>query len=273
MNIPTIGGARGIFEIFVPGVFLLLNLGVCVYLSPFSDSQINALIKAGATNTTVALILAVSFGYLIGILLRLFRTDFPDEFSAWLLRITGLREHPRESKLWATDKFPYIHWLGESCLLYLSKDVYDFYERNWKPRQVEGANKQFINFVKTVISSSDEKASAEIYAAESLTRYISGMFFALSFAFLLFVVTILSRYFILHELLGGLIILAATYLLAILIILSRFRLIRIKEVEAIFAATYKNKALFDSQAGTEITKKKDSGGNGKAEMAEKKEAK
>lgn len=34
MNIPTIGGAQGIFEIFVPGMFLLLNLAVVVYLFP-----------------------------------------------------------------------------------------------------------------------------------------------------------------------------------------------------------------------------------------------
>ncbi|GAI26286.1 unnamed protein product, partial [marine sediment metagenome] len=39
MNIPTIGGARGIFEIFVPGVFLLLNLAVAVFLLPFIDED------------------------------------------------------------------------------------------------------------------------------------------------------------------------------------------------------------------------------------------
>jgi len=267
MNIPTIGGARGIFEIFVPGVFLLLNLGVCVYLSPFSDNQINALIKAGATNTTIAVILAVCFGYLIGILLRLFRTDFPDRLSGLWHRMTGRREHPNESNVWKTEAFPYIRWLEESCRLYLSKDAQDFYEKNWKPRQVEGANKQFINFIKTIVSSSDEKAAAEIYAAEALTRYISGMFYALSFAFLLFVFTILSRYFLLHELLGGLIILSAAYLLAILIILSRFRLIRIKEVEAIFAADYKYEKWLEALSAQETAKKKESGGNGRSEKA------
>lgn len=31
MNIPTIGGPRGIFEVFVPGMFLLLNTSAAVY--------------------------------------------------------------------------------------------------------------------------------------------------------------------------------------------------------------------------------------------------
>ena len=39
MNIPTIGGARGIFEFFVPGVFLLLNLGFATYIFPFTDAE------------------------------------------------------------------------------------------------------------------------------------------------------------------------------------------------------------------------------------------
>src|SRR5512138_1621180 len=33
MNIPTIGGTRGIFEIFVPDVFLLVNIGGLSWLS------------------------------------------------------------------------------------------------------------------------------------------------------------------------------------------------------------------------------------------------
>ncbi len=248
MNIPTIGGARGIFEIFVPGTFLLLNLGFFVYMSPFTDAETRRLIAAGATSPAIAVILAVSFGYLIGILLRLFKTDWADNASVFLLRRSKRRENPQESRLWATEEFPYIGWIGESCKLYLSTSVRNFYDKTWGLRILKGQNKQFFNFSKVVISSKDEQAAAEIYAAEALTRYISGMFYALAFAFILFVITILSIYFNSGQLSGGLIFVAAAYLFAIIIILTRFKFIRIKEVEAVFAASYKNRELFEELA-------------------------
>jgi hypothetical protein len=37
-TVPAIGRARGLFEIFVPGVFLLLNLGVALCLLPLDRS-------------------------------------------------------------------------------------------------------------------------------------------------------------------------------------------------------------------------------------------
>ena len=106
MNIPTIGGSRGIFEIFVPGTFLLLNLSVIVYMFPFTDEETRRLIAAGASNPASALIIAISFGYLMGVLLRLFRTDLPDNLSAAWLRIFTRRGNPKETKLWATEEFP-----------------------------------------------------------------------------------------------------------------------------------------------------------------------
>ena len=248
MNIPTIGGARGIFEIFVPGTFLLLNLGFFIYISPFTDPQLKHLITSAATSPAIALILVITFGYLIGILLRLVKTDITDHLSGFLLRLTARREHPSETRLWATEEFPYIGWLGKSCHLYLSKDVEVFYSRIWSPQKRKGQNKQFFNFVKTMLCSKDERADTEVYAAESLSRYISGMFYALSFAFILFVFTIFSTYFASGQWSIGLILVAIAYLVAMIIILSRFRFIRIKEVEAVFAASYKNKEMFKSMA-------------------------
>ncbi|HTX90695.1 MAG TPA: hypothetical protein VMC09_05705 [Anaerolineales bacterium] len=247
MDIPAIGEARGIFEIFVPGTFLLLNLGFVLYMFPYTDSEIKSLISAGASNPAIALIIAVSFGYLIGILLRLFRPEFPDKLSARWLRIFARREDPRESRIWSTEEFPYITWIGESCSLFLSKDAQDFYDKTWKLRKMAGQNKQFFNFAKVVIISNDTQAAAEVYAAEALTRYISGMFYALSFAFLLLLATIVLSYLVSGQLLGGLIFIVSAYLFAILIILTRFRFIRIKEVEVVFAASYKNKEHFEGK--------------------------
>jgi hypothetical protein len=251
MNIPTIGGARGIFEIFVPGIFLLLNLGLVAYLLPFTDDETRRLIASGASNPVLSLIIAVSFGYLIGILLRLLRPELPDKLSAvWLGRFAR-EEHESETELWATEEFPYIGWIGEICKLYLPPETVSFYDKIWGRRRLEGQNKQFFNFVKVIISSSDERAAAEMYAAEALSRYISGMFYALSCGFFLILATILSNYFISGQILEGLILILVAYLLAIVGILARFRFIRIKEAEIVFAASFKNKAIFESDDVTE----------------------
>jgi hypothetical protein len=88
MIIPTIGGARGIFEILVPGMFLLVNLGVVVYLLPFIDVETRDLIAACVSEPVVAVVIGVVFGYLIGVVLRLFPPGGPDKLSgAWAGRL------------------------------------------------------------------------------------------------------------------------------------------------------------------------------------------
>ena len=39
-RIPAVGGARGIFDIFVPGAFLLFNLSMALYLWPVGTDSI-----------------------------------------------------------------------------------------------------------------------------------------------------------------------------------------------------------------------------------------
>jgi hypothetical protein len=246
VNIPTIGGARGIFEIFVPGVFLFLNFSIVAYLFPSIDDETRNLFLDGASNPILVLVIVVSFGYLIGILLRLFRTDLPDELSAWLLR--RIRRHARkdsgEFNLWARESFPYIGWIGEACNQYCPTEIIDFYNQTWAPRKLEKQNKWFFNHCKIMINSHDERAAAEIYAAEALTRYISGMFFALVFSFFLILITVILRYILFSQLMVWLIIVLMTYIFAIYIILSNFRFVRIKEVETVFSASFSNKSIF-----------------------------
>ena len=254
MNIPGIGGTRGIFEIFVPGVFLLLNISAMLFSLPFLDDHTKELITSLASNSVLDVVVSICFGYLIGILLRLLRTDTLDKFSAWWLRAFDKKARAKTSdgrkayRLSATEGFPYIGWIGEVAAGYLPPEALHFYEKIWAKRQRESnQNKQFFNFSKLVVSCNDENAANEIYAAESFTRYIAGMFYALLFASILIVLTIILRYVFLGELLIGFVALLAAYLLAILIIVQRFRKMRIREVEVVFAASYKNRELFDEK--------------------------
>ena len=252
MNIPTIGGARGIFEIFVPGLFLLVNAGVVVYLSPFIDDETKCLIGACASEPVVALLIAIGFGYLVGVLLRLFRPDLPDRLSAaWLRRF---RRHRRQDnsalELWVLRDFPYIDWIEELCREWLGSDeAVEFYEKTWgrkeRRKEKKGPSSPFFNFCKVMISCADERSAGEVYAAEAFTRYLSGMFYALVFASAMILGTVILRYVVGGETMVGLIIVLCFYLFAIGAILGRFRSVRAREVEIVFAACFRNRHLFE----------------------------
>jgi hypothetical protein len=250
MNVPAIGGAKGLFEIFVPGVFLLLNIGLAIFLSPFVDDETKELLVLSASNPILSLVVAVSFGYPIGVILRLFRTNFPDKLSAaWHRRFSRYaRNRSGGYKLYAIEEFPYIGWIEEVCKSYLPHEALDFYHNTWGELKEVGENKQYFNFSKVLISAQDERSSVEIYAAEALSRYISGMFYALSFAFLMLLTVAVIIFLQLGKIQIGLLIILLSYLFAILVIIRQFRFIRIKEVEIVFAASYKNRSLFDHKS-------------------------
>jgi hypothetical protein len=273
MNIPTIGGTRGIFEIFVPGVFLLLNFGISVYLLPIFDQRTRDMISAILDNPILDLIIAICFGYLIGILLRLLKTDYVDKLSsrwlivfdknarkkemigrksffAWLKRtFSRIPQQSRKPdyKLYATEEFPYIGWLEHVVQEYLSTEALEFYKNVWgaRNRGSNKQNKQFFNFCKIVVSSYDERAANEIYAAEALTRYIAGMFYALMAASLINLFTFVYVGLDTGQWMTGLLFIVLTYLVAIFIIVPRFRKMRIREVEVVFATSFKNRQNFE----------------------------
>ncbi len=254
MNIPTIGGTRGIFEIFVPGVFLLLNIGAAIYSLPSLDDHTKVLMDALALNSILDLVIGVCFGYLVGVLLRLIKTDSLDKLSAWWLRtfdkqvIEKSSTGKRTFRLSATEGFPYIGWIGQVAAGYLPPDALHFYKKVWAKRQRESnQNKQFFNFCKLVVSFNDEKAANEIYAAEALTRYIASMYYGLVFSSALIIAAGIWRYLALGQFAFGLLALLVAYFLAMIIIIQRFRKMRIREVEVIFAASYKNRFLFDEK--------------------------
>ena len=241
-KVPAIGGQRGVFEIFAPGLFLLLNIVGAVYLLPFTDDPTKKQIAAVAANPVFALFVAVPFGYLLGVVLRILRAEVPDHASAWFLRHydRNARGGEREDNSYAYAGFPYTPWIEKLVQQRLPSPVRDFFTAVWAGR----SSKQFLTFCKTVVSVGDPLAAAEVYAAESLSRYISGMFYALATAFVTVVVVVGARLVTGVAVGFALTVLATGYVLGILAILANFRFIRIKEVEIIFAACFKNRHLF-----------------------------
>ena len=90
------------------------------------------------------------------------------------------------------------------------------------------------------------KSAIEIYAAEALTRYISGMFYALLISMVLILSTIILLYIDSGKIITGLIVILFAYFLSFMAVMSHFRFIRMKEVGILFAASFKNKEIFIS---------------------------
>lgn len=254
-NIRTIGGAGGIFHILVPGVFLLLNLIACIYIFPFTPTETREHITQVLSNPAMGLLIILGFGYLIGVILRIFRSEYADLWSAKFLRTFDPNARPpkRKGNHYAYGSLPYTTWMEQVCLE-LPEDVQKFYQDVWA-----GQNSQnFLNFIKIMVISEDERAANEIYAAESLCRYISGMFYALIASGVLSIVTltfqVITWIWIFDPKAQNpdmnmtpnviLCILLLGYLAALVGILKNYRFMRIKEVKTVFFSAYKNRHLF-----------------------------
>jgi hypothetical protein len=256
MDVPAIGRTRGVFEIFVPGAFLLINISGVLYILTqiikFPDF-IPKCIKYTVDHPGLGIVILICFGFLIGMILRLFMTDIPDLISAWYHRFfkrKKLIDKAGNYKPWCIEKFPYIEAIGEAILRDLcdrSSSIYDFYKKVWEPQKRNKGNKRFFNFCKTMLLTKDnDMIIMELYSAESINRYISGMFYSLAISVFLLsllaiIVAILKPF---SEIIIFLLIILFFYFIGLWNIISRFRLIRLKEAQLLFDACYYKKDLF-----------------------------
>ena len=144
------------------------------------------------------------------------------------------------------------------CVLYLPPEALRFYEELWGPcgRDAgdDGLLFKFFNFYRVIIKSLDVAAWNECYAAEALVRYMSGMLYALGVGFMLLVTTFILRWVWLGEPMVTLIVLSILYVAAGFSIVVKFRFIRVKEAETLFAACFVNRKKFEELLGNPPTK-------------------
>ncbi len=197
-GVPAVGGAKGIFELFVPGLFLLFNIVGIAYFFPPLRGPVAQLFQSGQNEsppvTAVAVAAAIiAFGYLLGVVLRSVQVELADLASAWWLRTfhCEAKGDKQEYRLWATDRFPYISYL---TLVYRSKEfspptspaarlprrALEFFDLTWARRRRERhTNNEFVHLCWMLVKSANPALAAELYANESLCRYVAGMFYAL----------------------------------------------------------------------------------------------
>lgn len=238
----------------------MINVTVVLYILSQSIKSLDFIDKCLryiASQPALVIIILICFGYLIGMILRLLMTDLPDQLSAWYHRFFHKKQTRKTDgsyASWSIEKFPYIEYIGEFILRDLcdnSSPIYDFYRKEWMPRKREEGNKRFFNFCKTMLlREGNEMTVIELNTAESINRYISGMFYSLFLSFLIILGTIpfQSKF----ELIIISISMLLSYLIGLWNIVSRFRFIRIKEAQTLFDACYKNKEWFlmDSCTGS-----------------------
>ncbi len=316
-GVPTIGGAGGIFEVFVPGLFLLLNLSAVVYFLPFFPPETKKYMGILVSNPAFTLIIVVSFGYLMGVILRIFQVEKADRWSQKSLRLfdKNCRRCPQRKNLYCHEDFPYIGWIGVICQNSMPHEVLDYYYDHWAhftitEKTLEGYRKEksekhrvpdnmiqkletqkgksfrsrldflnslkqvieedeiknyeyqilryaclwdrkngrpFYNYCRMMIISCNEGLNNEINSRVSLTRYISGMFYALLMASLLLSITFASQIILTQEINSIFIFLISIYLFSLYAISRNLRFMRLSEVQAVFYASYKIKWDADRQ--------------------------
>lgn len=251
MNFPK-SGVRGFFEILMPGVFLLLNLlgTLCLLVVTLGNVDQQMAVRTFAASETYSLSLLLCLGYLLGVVLRLFRTQIVD---CWSGRFIGLIKPAWRREPFITGHFFFSEWMSEKCARRFDPCVGSFYEQYWAKRDTgdPSQNTTFFNLCKAFLNKVDPASANEVFTAEALCRFVAGSCYALCFALVL----ALMDAMIVHTLINAqltCIPLAVAFIYAILIlgILREFRLLRCKEVNTVFDACYLNRQLFQEHFGS-----------------------
>ncbi|MBU1937528.1 hypothetical protein KKG05_09030 [bacterium] len=249
-GVPAIGRARGLFDIFVPGVFLLLNLALGLWLLPLDLTHLTSKEIPWISSPVFGTIVVISFGYLLGVILRILRVNSADKWSAWFIKLwTWPRWRKKGSPpIYLTELFPFIECWRDRYLSDYPEEAAQFYDQVWSGRSSGRQGQRFFNFCKTMVSSEDKWAAGEMYANEALSRYIASICYALLFSFVFLSLVEIIRYYA-----NSPVDLLAVFLLifygsAIFAILRNFRYIRVKEVQIVIDITFKNRdVLFASR--------------------------
>lgn len=174
---------HGLFEILLPGSFLLVN--IIVFLSIAAGVSVPAQMLPSAERWGfVEAVPVLGAAYILGMVLRMCRTEIPDRFSAWFIARIWPRIGPDD--VFVKDVFFYGNWMKERYLPRLPETAGTFFKEFWEPRYKAPAlghsnmNSQFFNFVKTMIQKLDAAMAEQLRNAEAVNRFIGGSFWALA---------------------------------------------------------------------------------------------
>ena len=235
MDLSQIGKPGKILSIFFPGFFVLTNL---ILFSHYSfDNLLSDFLSSEKNNFFLSFVF-LCFSYLIGIILRLIKTEYTDYFSKQYLFYLSCRHRKHRKNYYITESFPYIRWIRVICKKNYPTSSLNFFNDVWAPRNSPKGNRDFFNLCKTTLIKNNSELASRCYALEDENRSISGMFYGLVFSTILLIISLILSFFLPEkgsELPSFLLVL---YLMAIWYILKSFRFMRIKETLEVFNSTY-----------------------------------
>jgi hypothetical protein len=233
---------QGLFEILLPGSFLLVNvvafLCIATGVSPLAQMMPSAE-KWGI----VEAIPVLGASYILGMVLRMLRTEIPDRISAWCLRHIPPRMPDKHDYL--KERFFYPKWMSERYIPSLPPAAREFFDELWGKHYQEpdlgspNPNTHFFNFIKTLLLAVNKETYAQLVASEAVNRFVASSFWALLICTGLLLV---DGCLLLVEGAGPVfwfcIMMSVIYLAVLYGIIRHFRFIRCKEVTFLFCASF-----------------------------------
>jgi hypothetical protein len=263
---------RGFFEVFLPGLFLLLHILLLLYcMQPTGRAA--ALFSQLLTGNSfgVASVVGLPLGYVLGLALRLGRTSFADRLSVYLaFLLTSLRKLYGSANNWLSnakkqeqfglsksiwrESLPYPGFMMAHVAQSLPPEALAFYKEIWvewlededcKYRNVIRCPKINLfrfNFFKTLVASVDDQAAREMFAAEMMVRHAAHMCYAMTFAALILLYSAnLTGAIAVGLRLILLCLSSGEWFVLLFFLLPNLRLLRISEAELVFTCCFRNR--------------------------------
>jgi len=253
--VSSIAEIRGFFDMFLPGLFVLLH-GLFVAYVISSDTN-RHLLRDILRSPTSLFLIAVPTAYLIGVALRMTRTSSADRMSArvFLKFDTGKDFHnlvdkptqvqietgKRDRKMVLEERFPYPNLMRYRVKTNLPSEASIFYDI-WAPASGQTTSVFTFEFWKTLLAHVDPEAGRQAYYSEIFVRVAAHTYYALCYCLLILSVALISDLLGRQELwrLISFFILADIGLLVTVVYNLRF--LRVSEVEHVFASCFNHRA-------------------------------
>ena len=265
-SLTAVAEIRGFFEIFLPGLFLLLHIVLFIYCaSPAVTAELMRWLSSNLA--TAASVMGLPAGYVLGFALRLGRTTFADKVSGRMTRWLRGGRQPIDyaETYWNEDdgmqhkklripkpirreRFPYPGLM----MAHIAKKLPEalaFYDSVWLVETIDDAGRPCrgsdvfrFNFLKTLLGSLDDRAAKDIFAMEMMVRHAAHLSYALLLSTLfVFASAVISRFTkIQPQLWFPLLCLTVIEATILLTFLLNLRLLRLSEVELVFFCCYRN---------------------------------
>jgi hypothetical protein len=243
------------FGILCPGILLMLNLQILIFAFNINSIQYLKFISNVNNDTFSAIILFVMC-YLFGAILRLISPDYVDKTASFFLKIINpgcffekkkfLKEH-KGNEMEINEYFhqlidegkdlPEFLWYEENYPYYLgNKNIYNKYLSPGIANIMNDEkyhNKHNYNFWKVRITHKDMNIASLVFQAEAFVRFMAGSFWALLLGVISSIVLVVRDPNSQKDL--GMVF-TIVYVSLILIILSKFKNQRHREVKMLLDA-------------------------------------